>query len=44
MKAFMISQKSSFRYTTDGGTIGTLKNGSIPQDDVFAGKLSNELV
>uniref|UniRef100_A0ACD5U0X7 Uncharacterized protein n=1 Tax=Avena sativa TaxID=4498 RepID=A0ACD5U0X7_AVESA len=23
-------------YTTDGGTIGTLKNGSIPQDDVFA--------
>ncbi|XP_003568002.1 beta-galactosidase 8 isoform X1 [Brachypodium distachyon] len=23
-------------YTTDGGTIGTLKNGSIHQDDVFA--------
>ncbi|KAL6618872.1 hypothetical protein ACP70R_034011 [Stipagrostis hirtigluma subsp. patula] len=23
-------------YTTDGGAIGNLKNGSIPQDDVFA--------
>ena len=35
----MISHESSFRYTTDGGTVDTLKSGSIPQDDVFAGKL-----
>jgi len=30
--------QSSFSYTTDGGAMGNLKNGSISQDDVFAGK------
>ena len=35
----MHTLKSSFSYTTDGGAIGNLKNGSISQDDVFAGKI-----
>jgi len=34
----MCTLNSSFSYTTDGGAMGNLKNGSIPQDDVFAGK------
>jgi len=32
----MHTLKSSFSYTTDGGAMGNLKNGSISQDDVFA--------
>jgi hypothetical protein len=31
--------KSSFSYTTDGGAIGNLEKGSIPKDNVFAGKI-----
>ena len=34
----MCTLNSSFSYTTDGGAMGNLKNGSIPQDDVFTGK------
>ena len=34
----MCTLNSYFSYTTDGGALGNLKNGSIPQDDVFAGK------
>uniref|UniRef100_A0A804Q3A4 beta-galactosidase n=1 Tax=Zea mays TaxID=4577 RepID=A0A804Q3A4_MAIZE len=32
----MCTLNSYFSYTTDGGALGNLKNGSIPQDDVFA--------